>query len=526
MKKQVKVVAFFLLSNLILSTFGLTAKRALRRDAAAPAVKEYVVVASEKDSVIAKLGELFDRLKLFADQPKGLKDLQDQTNQLEDSLRKNIAQIKDCHYVISRIKTETAKMKNDIPTQQNNLKAKEVFDKIVDYWNNAEGELEKISNFAKDFDSISDQITAKTKEIAKVLESGDQEINAIKDELDKIASIQEQFAGKEERGLSRKINQTFGAKKVNASNPQTKDQTPPAKEKISLVPSSQNPPTSKKIEDQPPTATLSATESLNVLASIIIRFVKVAYVGAKDIFTRLFLAESTVSPKVDIAAEKAASGPDKTTATTPDSINPDKTAPGKPPTGSTPPSAQQYKQAAIESLTSLKNAVIGLAANGLAYLKELYSKVAVLPESPLAEPGSSSRSIAPTSEPTASVNGGAAAAAADLAKAAIPQTLSSEQKPEDKTPNDKKPASDNNTTQAKPTIPLTPTPPATDAKDAKPDEAKDPSSASKPDASIPPPQLATSPTPPIPNDKPADKASDKPSASDKPAPLKISLKKK
>lgn len=325
------------------------AKRPLRR--AEPAVKEYVVVSAGKDSVAERLGVLYDKLKLFSNYPKKLKDLQAETDKLEDSLRQNIAKMKDAHYVISRVRTETATMRNDIPTQEDNAKAKEVFDKVVEYWNSAEGEIEKIAELGHDFDKVSSQINSKVDEIGKVLEDGGQEIKNIKDELDKIAAMEEELAGADERGIAKQIA-GFTDKMDSPQVPRTerKSYKPVASsgesEVKSLVFSEHGGRKSVRQETSASPAVLTVTESLSVVWRLFVRFVTVAFNGAKDLFVRLFVVDTATD---ESKAKKESSG-------------------------SNLQGAEQYKQAAIKSLVGLKDSIVGIAQNSYSYVKELYAK--------------------------------------------------------------------------------------------------------------------------------------------------------
>lgn len=356
---SVLTLAYALILNI--NATQLNAKQVLHKQSTNDSkIKEYVIVATEPNTVITKLGELFDRLKVFANQPKNLKDLQEQADKLEDSLRKNVAQIKDCHYVIARIKTETAKLKNEIPTQQNNQKAKEVFDKIVDFWNNAEGELEKISNYSKNFDKITEDINAKNQEINKVLETGNQEIEAIKAELNKIAAIEEELARRQEHELTDKINKNFSIKKSN--NPEESMSPATTTEQASTSAATTQTVDTERIADK--ITTLSFFDSLNVLGVIAVNFVKIAYVGAKDIFTRLFLTESTI--KLDSPTTAVANPPSNALAVS-TATSPTKEA--------TAANAEQYQQDFTEALAGLKTSLISIFYNGTAYLGQKYTEM-------------------------------------------------------------------------------------------------------------------------------------------------------
>lgn len=343
------------------TTIPLNAKRTLRQQSTNDSkIKEYVILAAEPNSVVTKLGELFDRLKVFANQPKNLKELQEQADKLEDSLRKNVAQIKDCHYVIARIKTETAKLKNEIPTQQNNQKAKEVFDKIVDFWNNAEGELEKISNYSKDFDKITEEINSKNQAINKALEVGNQEIEAIKAELNKIAAIEEELAGRQEHELTNKINKNFGTKKL--TYPEELMLPATTTEQASTSAATAHAVDAGTVADK--ITTLSFLESLNVLGVIAVNFVKIAYIGAKDIFTRLFLTESTI--KLETPTAVVANPPNNAQTASP-AISPTKET--------TTANTEQYQQGFTEALAGLKTSLISIFYNGTAYLGQKYTEM-------------------------------------------------------------------------------------------------------------------------------------------------------
>ncbi len=340
----------------------LAAKKAQKQTV----LKEYVVVTADKNSVLERLNLLFDKLKLFANYPKNLKELQEQTNVLEDSLRKKLTEMKDSSYIISGVRDEVANARNEIPTQETNVKAKQIFDKIVDFWNSANGEMEKIEKASKEFSNLNDQIKLKINEIEKILEEGNAEINDIKDELEKIAKIEEEIAGKNERDISEQISNLFDSK-ASSQSVNSEGKTPEKAHEKS--------PKNESL-DEPAPKVLSFWQSIDVLGKILLNFISIAWNGAKDLFVRLFVVktdnqeiQATLSSDQKAKTDLSASTKSIEKLNASEALEQNSTTPAQ------DKEAIKYKEGLISSLVLLKNAVFGIVNNGYQYLKKLYSSM-------------------------------------------------------------------------------------------------------------------------------------------------------
>lgn len=359
---------FLIFLSVFLSNYLIFSVFAAKKSKSEPAVKEYVVVSTEKNSILERLNLLFDKLKLFANYPKNLKELQEKTNSLEDSLRKKLAEIKDSSYIISGVHDEVSNARNDIPIQETNEKAKKLFDKIVEFWNSANGEMEKITKSGQEFETIVSEIKAKMDEIGKVLEEGNTEINNIKNELEKIAKIEEEIAGKNEREISEQISLLIDKK--NSKNKVSSESS-------DAMPTSKNQVTEPKVDysQNDTIKTLSFWQSLEVVWKIFVNFAGVAWNGVKDLFVRLFVVQTeTKQPENTLIPNSDQKSADvkETTSAQPSTKN-SEDQPKLP----VPQSQEeaQYKEGMVSSLYQLKNAVISLANNGFLYLKKIYSNM-------------------------------------------------------------------------------------------------------------------------------------------------------
>lgn len=369
-----KISIFLIFASTFLCNILNFSVQAAKKSKTATVVKEYVVVSAEKNSILERLNLLFDKLKLFANYPKNLKELQEKTNTLEDSLRKKLSEIKDSSYIISSVHDEVWNARNDIPIQETNEKAKKIFDKIVEFWNSANGEVEKINKAGQEFETIISEIKAKIDEIGKVLEEGNSEINNIKEELEKIAKIEEEIAGKNERDISEQISLLIDKKGEETKQPSVENQAY-QKAEVSNNLDSQN--AQPKVDSKNDfTKTLTLTQSLEVVWRIFINFVGVAWNGAKDLFVRLFVVQTTsAEPEKPVTTEPEAKPLQLSIKKPVDPKNENK--PEVPQAQNLTPTQEeaQYKDGMINSMYQLKNAIFGFASNGFLYLKKIYSNM-------------------------------------------------------------------------------------------------------------------------------------------------------
>ena len=400
----------------LLSVMTLMANSA---DSSKDKIKEFVVLTDTKESIVARLQKLYDRLKLFASSPKELKVLQEETDKLEEALSENVAKIKDINVVISKTKFEIAKLRNEIPSKRTNQDAQKVLDKIIELFNDADKEMSKVTTLSQSFQNTNNQIREKISKINVSVESGNQEINAIKEELEKIAALQEEAAGRTEREIVDVIDAKVNAKKQQATSTIMGDASTSQPTVATVITAGGAVTSSNAItaadtalaEKMPANnpddlvvakqATLTVLDSLLVLGKITFKFISVAVMGAKDLFVRLFASSSTVVTPVTPALESstaATATPASATATatpaTPTSV------PGSPaaqpvagnasavaPTQSTASQTDQpaenstasYFATATTALVSLGKATIGLIGNAVKYIQQSYASSAPQP---------------------------------------------------------------------------------------------------------------------------------------------------